>query len=238
MSIDSYVMPLWRFRAGDVSTAVQRAFGAKTGASLMTPDGRQMQVSEGKPIDKLEERRCRLWVERLKREVSRARPGVVIDWNDDGPTHYAEQVNGVLALTTYALALQYEDTLGPATLSDNQHPYTHPAWRAFVQNPRPIRHRNLITLRVDVGYILPCDFDLPVRVDPRVENGRERFSQASSAPAVLRDVRALREELGVPAGYKGEAHDWPQNTVCWMLSEMERMLTLSDAHGLPVVLWG
>lgn len=236
MGVDAYVMPLWRFRTGDVSTAMQRLFGEKAG--VITPDGRAVQIGEGKPIDKLEERRCRLWVERTKREVARARPGSTIDWNDDGPTQYAEQANGVLTLATYAMAIQYEDVLGPVTIPENQHPYAHPAWRAFSQNPRPIRHRNLITLRVDVGYLLPCEFDLPVKVDPRVVNGREMYSLASSAPAVLRDVRALREELGIPAGYKGEAHGWPQGAICWTLHELERMLTLSEEHGLPVILWG
>lgn len=235
MSIDAYVMPLWRFKAGDVTTAVQRMFGGKASA-VVTADGQTLPP--GKPIDKLTERRCRLEVERLKRDLARARRGASFDWNDDGPTVYQEQVNGVPFLSTYALAMQYEDILGPVSMSESGSPFQHPAWGQVRASPRPLRFKHLIALNTSLGVLLPCEFEGPTVCEWRTHDGKAAQLFLDSAPALLREAKELREELGVPAGYRGEAHSFPQSVVCWSLYELNRMLALSAEHRLPVIFWG
>jgi hypothetical protein len=94
MSIDLFVMPLWRFKLGAVAPASQRALGG--GVTLITPQGIVECDDQPEPTEvelRLARRRAERVVRTIVKEIS-VSAGTCVTWNDDGEVVYESQAQG------------------------------------------------------------------------------------------------------------------------------------------------
>src|SRR4051794_34030529 len=118
MALDAYVMPLWRFKAGDFTSPIEATLGIKPtiiSPAALEPEPRppwhlRLLVAIGivkftppPPKPTPEERRiiARREVEALKAQLSMF-TGQTIDWPDEGDVHYNKQFHDPTVLQAFA----------------------------------------------------------------------------------------------------------------------------------------
>jgi len=137
MSLDVYVMPMWRFKAGDVETATERLLGRPT--KRLTPEG----IFTRKRVQGYFARR------RAKREVRRVvaeaeeKLHLRIQWHDEGEVVHAEQASwGFEALRAYAKWLYLKDIFPAFDEPPEANFYKHPVM-AFKDESRDFRFSHI-----------------------------------------------------------------------------------------------
>ena len=104
MSLDVYVMPMWRFKAGDVETAVQRLLGGQS--KMVTPRG---ILSPQRFKRFIARRKAKHQVRKIVAEAAKELK-TSIDWHDEGEVVYSQQASwGFEALRAYAKWLDLQD---------------------------------------------------------------------------------------------------------------------------------
>jgi hypothetical protein len=157
MAVDLFVMPLWRFKAGDFSSPLER-IGMKP--KIVTWGG---VISQLKPSIALARWRAKRDVAALKRTLTREL-GVRVAWRDNGPVVYSEQCRPLEALRTFAKWLDQRERLPTFDDPPEDNFDKHPALSAKAESP--LSFPQLVGHSCYTGYSLPCEFDRVVKAEP------------------------------------------------------------------------
>lgn len=114
MGVDAYVMPLWKYKAGDFETPLE-ASGLTPEVTYVGPGGiftreRWTGLWAG--------RRAKREVRQLAREVSAANGGLSVTWTDEGNVVYAEQFRVGHPIRAYLWWRDRRDVLGEFRLPE------------------------------------------------------------------------------------------------------------------------
>ena len=197
MALDIHVMPLWKFWAGEYTTAMER-FAERTGTP-MSRIGRQKALYPPQEARDLA-RGLRLWVEQ--------ETGTENAWEDDGAIVFSEQFQfeGIHAVRAYAA--HREDSQEPFEITEGFERY--PALRKRMAGV-PTEFPHLIHHEDNQGLYVPVDFELPLMGGP--------FSIGSSVQLMM-DLAKLRRNLGAFPDYEewrvGSPMDEPHPGIAWV----------------------
>jgi hypothetical protein len=152
MALDAYVMPLWRFKAGDFTSPIENALGIKpTVISLAdAPPPRAcwyvrlldnagiIDFVPPPPEPSPEELRTTATqeVDALKSQLTEML-GTPIDWPDEGSVHYNKQFHEPVIMRAFAAWHDHQDELPEFTSPPEQNYYKHPVWSL----PKPPKRR-------------------------------------------------------------------------------------------------
>jgi hypothetical protein len=227
--LDVYVMPLWRFKAGDFHSPIEAAVGMRP--KIVTADG-------------LDERPARAgWFSRwrARRQVAAIRKavesinGVPVEWADDGGVVYERQSFGFESLRAYANWLDCREQFPQFDPPPEGDYYKHPVMSVEVGR---LSCPHLVEHDCYSGYYLPCEFERMVRVEPYLIFGQWPASRAvGSSPRLLRELDFVQATLQVPEGYQYPADD-PLVAVKAAYLQLREVAELSCRCGLPIIFWG
>jgi len=229
MALDIYVMPLWRFKAGDFSSPIEAAIGIAP--RVVTPDG----VEDAAPrVGWLGRWRARREVEAARKAVEAANK-VPVRWRDEGDVALGEQSGGMEPLRAYAVWLDHRDLL-PEFESPPDGDYTrHPALGLDIDRPFTCPH--LVGHDCFSGYFLPCDFERLVQVEPHLIMGHWPASKTVGS-----GVRLRRELATIAAQLRPDAEDGPPDgplrRVRFAFRQLHKAVEVSMLRGLPIIFWG
>lgn len=253
MGLDVYVMPLWRFKAGDFTSPIEQNLGIKpTIVSLSAPPAPpsppwywrllakigvvEIIYPDEEELPDATEIRARAVeeVEAMKAELTR-QTGQPVDWKDEGVVVYGEQYRGGDLLRAFAA---WHDHRAEMPRFDADAPEArHPVW----QLPEPARRRfpTLVKHSLYVGYLLPMAFEGVHTVEPFKMGGW--YDAHHDVASSLTIQRELTDFLAFVETLPPEAGDKPTRTieaVRWCAEELQRVCALSIAHELPVIFYG
>jgi hypothetical protein len=228
VGLDVYVMPLWRFKAGDIRSPIEAATGIRP--KIVTADGIEQRPSRAGRLSKW---RARRQVTALRRAVEAAN-GTRICWTDEGEVVYAEQSSGFEPLRAYAKWLDCRDRFpefGPAPEGDHKHP-------VMAAEVGRLSCPHLVGHDCYSGYYLPCEFERLAEVEPYLIFGQWPASRSvGSSPRLLRELEIVQLELQVADDVEYSADD-PLWVVKEAYLQLRQVADLSCRHGLPVIFWG
>jgi hypothetical protein len=222
MALDVYVMPLWRYLAGDYEGA-QARFGADA-------PSRALSVSPAE---------ARTFVARLRygfRDVSRN----VMRWHDKGQTVFAKpfDVETWNALRAFAADQQYPVERFNFGKKSHRHPGLH---EVLYGHGSAFEHT--VKQHDTGGFYLPVDFPRPLELT--VWDDASRTILAGSSVALLRELNALGPRVGLERDL-GELHPGevfalrpePLQWVKYGWAFLRHAARVSVQHRLPIILHG
>ena len=223
MPLDVYVMPLWRYLAGDYEQAQARFGGAAAGS-------RALSVSPAE---------ARSFVAGLRygfRDVSRN----AMRWHDRGETVFAKpfDVQSWNALRAFAADQQYpveRFNFGPES---HRHPGLHE-----VLYGQGSAFEHTVKQHETGGFYLPVDFSRPLELTVREDASSTIL--AGSSVALLRELNVLGPRVGLDRdlgelkpGEVFAVRPEPLQYVKFGWAFMRHVARLSVQHRLPVILHG
>ena len=229
MALDLYVMPLWRFKVGDLLSPIEAAIGVRP--KIVTADGVEERPASVNWFGR--------W--RARREVSAIRRAVEavnrtpIRWKDEGGVVYSEQSGGMGALKAYARWLDCQGLVPEFATAPEGDYYKHPVMSLEIER---LSCPHLTEHDCYNGYYLPCDFERLAQVEPYKIFGHWPATRSvGSSIRLLRELDYVQERLRVPEGY-----DYPQDdpfvAVKAAYIQLREVADLSCRHGLPIIFWG
>ena len=234
MALDVYVMPIWRFKVGDVDTPIEE--GLDLEPITITVDGasRPSDRRPG-PEGSWPHRTAAKWEVQAIRSAVEAANRVEARWNDDGPVVYSRQSLGFEGLRAYARWLDCRDRFPTFDEPPENDYYRHPLMKERIPTPTC---PHLVGHSCFSGYYLPVDFENIIEVEPYLILGYHRtHKHVGSSVRLLRELDIVQSELQTPAGYLREAND-PLWFVKLGYQQLREVAELSCQHGLPIVFHG
>lgn len=240
MTIDCFVMPLWRFFAGDVSTAAQRIAGGAIRRVIMDDSPRIETPAHS--TTQINFWRAKLKVRDFKRCVYRE-CGQRIDWHDAGNIayqsqyHHDDMLNLYIAwrscraqLPSYEVLLHCENGL--------------PGWRLVNQlgEWKPV-YPHLYGLGFANSIAVPDSLSSPVKIWPQEHFWGISYTRVHSGTNALLDIEKICEELSIDDNFKAWEADWKNKySGDWGLlldgaATMRHILRLGVQYKLPVIFW-
>jgi hypothetical protein len=252
MALDAYVMPLWRFKAGDFSSPIESVLGIEpTIVAPTTPEPGPpwylrlleklgiIEITNPPPEPTPEEARAQAIkdVETLKSDLSKlaAKP---IEWNDDGGVHYNKQFHDPTVLKAFAKWYDHRSELPEFLAPPELRYWEHPVWDLpRVEN---VRFPVLSSHSMHTGYFIAVEFSGIHRVEPfKSWGGHELFHDVASTQVVLAELKDLLSFLATLPEKKEETHgSSPIGDAKCYAEELQRICLLSQEHNLPVIFWG
>lgn len=252
MALDAYVMPLWRFKAGDLSSPIEETLGIKPTVISLADRPRPrapwylrllakvgvIEFVEPPPEPTREERRAAAIqeVSALKSQLT-GMTGVPIEWPDEGVSHYGKQFHKPVTMRAFAAWYDHREELPEFASPPEHNYYKHPVWSL----PKPAKRRfpTLVEHSLYTGYLLPLAFDGVHRVEPfKIMDHWEFFHDVASSETVLREVTDFLEFLSsFPADDSSTAGKFSRE-IRWYARELQQMCRLSLEHRLPVIFHG
>ena len=221
MLCDVYIMPLWRFKAGDICLA--EAADQTSGSSASAGRG---------PLQALRKFWARDAVRRIRSAVE-AENDVTIDWRDEGPLVYHRAGEEFQALRAYARWLESPaEGRGQFETPPAGNYYKHAVWKA---KRRCNNFPQLVDHDCCFGYYLPCAFERLTRVEPRKVERWTFLRAVGSSPRLLDEL----QRLGMIFAAESAAHipdDATRHEVLAAHRQLCEIAELSCLHGLPVIL--
>jgi hypothetical protein len=241
VSLDVFVMPLWRFKTGDFETSLERLVGDPAKVQITGPEGTGVRR---RLKGYFARRRATKEVAAIAAAVEAAN-GRKCAWRDDGPVVYSQQYRSGDALKLYLWWLDRRDLVPRFEPPPDRTYAPHPLYEVARDRPS---HGHLRQHSLYNGYLLPCDFDHVVNVEPYLVFGTwPAHHDVASAPRVRAELEFLAGQVGLPdaatvrpgtpGGYEWTEHD-PLADVKLAVAELLHILILSERHGLPVIFWG
>src|SRR5436190_967696 len=162
MALDVYVMPLWRFKAGDFEAPIEQ--NLRLEPSVVSVDGveKPFRRRTGGLARWLHRSRARREVRAVRKAVEAANR-VKVRWKDEGPVAYSHQSPGMEALRAYARWLDCRDRFPTFDAPPERDYYKHPVMNVQLANPTCA---HLIGHSCFNGYYLPADFEQVAEVEP------------------------------------------------------------------------
>jgi hypothetical protein len=249
MALDAYVMPLWRFKAGDFTSPLEEAFGIEP-AVISLADRPPSQapwyvrlfakvgiIEPPKPTR--EERRTAAVreVDALKAQLT-AMVGTPIDWPDEGRVHHNQQFHRPETLRAFAAWHDHRDELPEFTSPPEQDYWKHPVWK--LPGPATRRFPTLVGHTLHTGYLFPVPFEGSYKVEPfKIMDRWEYFHHVASSQTILREATDFLAFLAtIPAANQAEQGPIPFRDIRWYAEELQRMCSLSMEHRVPVIFHG
>src|SRR5262245_35040433 len=229
MALDIYVMPLWRFKAGDFLTPIEANLGIRP--TIITPDGTVKRPSKAGWIARWKARRQVASVRKCVEAANR----VAIRWTDEGDQVYASQSFGMESLRAYAKWLDFRDQMPTFEPPPERNYYKHPV--VALNDGRRLTCSHLVQHNCYSGYFLPCEFEQLVYVEPYIRHNWEFARAVGSTPRLLRDLASVQEHLRVSDDCTGPMDD-PLREPKLAYLQLVEVAALSCRHGLPIIFWG
>jgi hypothetical protein len=229
MAVDVYVMPLWRFKAGDFSTAVERLGGV----TLLAPQTGIVPRKRPSLRGWLAQRRAKREVRAICREVETVnqRP---VHWNDEGDVVYTSQFHASESIQSFLWWLDRRDVL--EFRDQLRNPDDGSYWK--IAADRNASYPHLARNGYYNGYFLPVDFERPLNVEPYKIFGQLPAARAvCSTPRALVELERISKEVDLPRNYQFDRQD-PFASPREALDQLRMILELSDRHELPVTFYG
>ena len=229
MSLDVYVTPLWRFKSGDVETAVEAMFGSDS--TVVTPSG---ILSRKRAASAWRRFRAKGEVRRLLKQIEREL-GFRPEWNDDGDTVFGEQTSwGFEGFRCFAKWLDVRDHFERLDDPPENNFYKHPVFEHETDDSK-LRFSHIINHSCYSGYFLPCEFDRIVRVEPHQVARWTFYNTVGSTQTLAKELDEIEPEASANSEYMSES------TAGLVQAGFDTLRDLSDAslkHNLPIVFWG
>lgn len=189
MALDVYVIPIWRFKAGDFRSPLN-----DIGLSplIVGPDGVQRPEDTCGPgfVSGWKARRA---TRQLRREIE-TEIGHAVRWNEEGEVAYAEQGHGFQALRAFAKWLDYRDLFPTFELPPDGNYYDHPVMSDELA--RPLMYPQVVEHCCHSGYYVPAELERVVYVEPFQSWGGLTFKRSvGSSPRLLTELQQLVERL-------------------------------------------
>jgi len=233
MSLDVYVMPIWRFKAGDFSSPISR-LGLDVPVFTIGPEGTKR--SDRRRPSLVARWRAKRVTRRLGQEISR-KVGRVISWSENGDVAYGEQSGGFESLRSYAKWLDYRDLLPTFDLPPDDNYYNHPVMTGRFE--RPPTYPLLVEHNCFSGYFLPVDFDGVVEVEPYKSWGEFVFTRSvGSSPKLLVELSRLTDLVQADPDAAGQKGNDPLARVKEALVQLLEIARLSCERHLPIIFYG
>jgi hypothetical protein len=230
VALDVYVMPLWRFKAGDFCSPIEAALGIRP--KIVTAEGVvQRPISVGW-IGRWQARRQMRAIRRGVEAANRIR----IRWTDEGGVVYAQQSwCGFVSLRAYAKWLDCRDRFPRFDPPPEGNYDKHPIWAVNVDR---LTCPHLVEHDCYYGYYLPCEFERTVKVEPFLIFGRWPASRSvGSSQRLLRELEYVQTQLQAPSDYQYPRDD-PLIAVKAAYIQLWEVAQLSCQHGVPIIFWG
>jgi hypothetical protein len=229
MALDIYVMPLWRFKAGDFRSAVETATGYRP--KIVTADGIEERPASVGWLDRWRAKRQVAALRKAVEAVNQAR----VRRDDEGGVIYSEQTRGMEGLRAYAMWLDCREEMPEFGLPPEGNYYNHPARQLEVERlscPHLVKHD------CNSGYFLPCEFDRLAKVEPyKVFGHLPATRSVGSSTRLLRELDFVQEHLRVPEDYDPPSED-QLASIKFAYLQLREAAELSCRHGLPIIFWG
>src|SRR2546423_987081 len=121
MALDVYVMPIWKFMAGDFQPPLAAIGVAPV---IITPDAKihRRLIAGSSSITRW---KAKWATRRLRREIE-SEIGHSVWWNDKGEVAYARQAAGFESLRAFARWLDYRDIFATFEPAPQNNYYNHP----------------------------------------------------------------------------------------------------------------
>jgi hypothetical protein len=254
MGLDVYVMPLWRFKAGDFISPIEVTLGVKptTIAPGYGPKERlapwylrllaRLGIIEILPVSdepSPEERRAIAvqQVQSLKTRLTEI-TGTPVDWPDDGKVCYSEQFHNSSILKAFAAWCDHREELPEFLATSERHYYSHPVWG--LPEPSVRRFPTISQHSLFAGYLVPVEFAGIHLVEPfRSWGDREFFRDVASSQIMLKETDELLRFMETLSPPQEDEHDSSPVAVARRYAEqLQEMCRLSIAHRLPVIFYG
>ena len=231
MALDVYVMPLWRFKAGDLTTGVQRLFPENPGGSTAF---RILRLPNIKAF--IARRKAARRVRGVIKEAEKAL-GCRIQWRDEGDVVHSEQAWwGFEALRAYAKWLDLKDQIPAFEDPPDNNFYKHPALK-WEGASRQFRYSHIIDHSCYSGYYVPCHFDRVVYVDAYQAYGRFTFQRSFGSSYTLSD-QLCSLEREIPQENDPGMSESSQRAIAAGFKTLKELCGHSLSHKLPIVFWG
>lgn len=233
MAVDVYVMPLWRYKAGDFQTTVERVFGGTT--IIATRSG--AFVRRVSPAGWFRRWRARREVAHLVRTASDA-VGGDIGWPDEGDIIYSNQFRSGPTVLGYLWWRDRRDLFGDYRPISDRDPDAGTFWSAAPDRKLSLPH--LAGNNYWDELFLPADFPNLVEVEPRqCGGGATETKTACSTTRALAELEVVVRELELPRNYDATNEtDDPLVGVRLAFDHLRHILEASHQHRLPVIFWG
>lgn len=253
MALDVMVMPLWRFKSGDVTSPIEEALGIKPEIidlsepmpwrppwylRLMEKIGLiEFADDEREPTAAELRAQAMAEVESLAATVSKE-SGCQVRWPDEGATQYNRQFHGVSILKAFAAWADHQDALPVFETPPPGNDYwKHPVWE--LPKPPAPQFPLLLGHNLHAGYFLPVEFPGCHKTEPYLAFGRwEAFHDVASTPAVRRELEKMLAILeGMPPAAISDQTTPLGSARAWA-RELHKVCSLSMEHQLPVIFYG
>lgn len=237
MSVNLYVMPLWRFFAGDYDPPL-----ARLGIPFkrLSPTGQVFdppKAGAATPAQVALGQRKAANIAAKVRETNKAD----IAWDDRGDVVYNSQAGGSRdGLLAYVTWLDYGDRLPRFELSADGRYDRHPVWRHHQNLHRPATFPHLAQHSLFCGYFLPCDFERPVIAHMIKHPPFPPIPvHAASTVRLAAELEAINDLLQVPDPLDHQRFaDHPYALIFSAFDQLRATARLSLQHRLPIIYEG
>jgi hypothetical protein len=251
MAVDVYVMPLWRFKAGDFSSPIETALGVKPTVIALqdfTPAAPpwylrllarlgliELETPEQEPS--AEERRAMAIrsVDELKHEMTRL-VGDSINWADAGEVIYHEQFHEPARMRAFAAWFDHRGDMPEFTEAPNGNFYDHPVWK--LRKPSKRRFGSLVEHSFYNGYLLPVPFDGVYQVEPFNIHAWQFFHSVSSTQTVAHEVSELLQAIDGLPPVNGKANSQALMRARESAEQLKEVCAHSMERALPAIFHG
>lgn len=231
MSLDVFVMPMWRFKAGDAETASEQLFGRAS--TIVTPDG---IFGFGRIRNGIARRAAKRKVRQIVKEVE-VQLNTRLEWQDEGDVAHSQQASsGFEALRAFAKWLDLTDELSTFVDPPENDYYKHPAllWN---REHRPFRFSHIIDHSCHSGYYVPCRFERIVCVESFQTYGNFTFHHSfGSSYRLAEELQTLHPHI--PAADDASVSVTSRELIAAGFDTLVEVSTKSLKHGLPIIFWG
>jgi hypothetical protein len=231
MGLDVYVMPIWKFKAGDFVSPIQ-SLGITT--TIVGPGGIFRHESGRRPSLVARWKALRA-TRRLRHEIE-AEIGHRVRWNDDGDVAYAKQSGGFESLRAFARWLDYRDiypTFDPAHAGNY---YNHPVMTGTPT--RPLTYPQVVYHSCYSGYYLPAEIERVLYVEPHTSFGEFAFwHSVGSSQRLLGELDQLARVVNCDEHYQWIDGD-PLAEVKEAFAQLYAVAKISQQSDLPIVFHG
>lgn len=242
MATDVYVMPMWRFFAGDFDTALETFLGNERVQTVEISDGKPRIRRRSNKVSIWRRWRARYTCRRLMRQAEQ-QLGRKLVWDDDGEVVYCNQFRSGETIQSYLWWLDREDLFPDhGGFPPREDDFARRFW--WTERDRPMTYPHLQRCGYYSDFFLPVDFERPVLVDREINScGIEVGRAVCSSQAAYRELEDVCKRLDLPEEY---TEAWtpacpdPDDIVGVKMSldHLRKILRLSITHALPVLFWG
>ena len=152
MGLDVYVMPIWKFKAGDFASPLEALGIAPV---TVGPHGMSQRESNARPSF-LTRWKAKRATRRLRREIE-AEVGHAVYWNDEGNVAYTRQAHGFESLRAFAKWLDYRDMFPTFDAPPENDYYRHPVMSDKLAHP--LTYLQIVDHSCHSGFYIPAEVE-------------------------------------------------------------------------------